>query len=155
MSAGRRPHDLVGYDLLWPRPALATTRPIWATTFNLADSGLADLGHGLADFWWPSRFWWGQTDHSRAPDPLRARSLLRGPPLPRTALRRTAQNFALFFPSPAPIYIIFSLSGDLLVFFSLSGGLLLSFSSLGVFSWNFGCPVKPRTRQPEGEKKHI
>ena len=51
----------------------------------------------------------------------------------RVAARRVgrAQNFALFFPSPAPIFVSF--------FLSLSGGLLVSFFlSLGVFSWNFG-----------------
>ena len=69
-----------------------------------------------------------------------------GPPFPWTALfwtalRRTAQNFALFLPSPVLIFVLFL--------------------SLGVFSWNFGgvfegwdplmctfglsgCRVKPR-----------
>ena len=45
-----------------------------------------------------------------------------------------------FFPSPAPIFILFfSLWGSSRVFFSLSGCLLVSFFfSLEVFSWNFG-----------------
>ena len=41
--------------------------------------------------------------------PLR-RTPLRRTALRRTALRRTAQNFALFFPSPATVFILFSLS---------------------------------------------
>ena len=75
-----------------------------------------------------------------------------GPPFPGPPIRRTAQNFALFFPS-----------SHFHSFFPL----------LGVFSWNFGgvfegwgpemftfglsgCRVKPRrgfTRQPENSKR--
>ena len=40
-----------------------------------------------------------------------------GPPLHWTPLRRTAQNFALFFPSPATISLFLCLSGCLLVEF--------------------------------------
>ena len=51
-----------------------------------------------------------------------------GTPLGRTPLRRTAQNFALFFPSPATIVTLFCLS-------------------LGVFSWNFGGVFEGRDPQ--------
>ena len=68
--------------------------------------------------------------------PLTPRLSLR-----RTPLRRTAQNFARFFPSPAPIFALF---------FSLSGGLLVEFwwclkrrCQLCTFGLT-GCRVKPR-----------
>ena len=57
-----------------------------------------------------------------------------------TALRRTAQNFALFFfPLPPPVSFFFSLSGwSFPVFFLPLGGRLVSFFlSLGVFSCSF------------------
>ena len=55
------------------------------------------------------------------------------------ARRRGAQNFALVFPSPAPIFALFpSLSGGLFVSFFLSpGGFLLSFSLSGGFLLSF------------------
>ena len=50
----------------------------------------------------------------------------------QTALRRTAQNFALLFPSPAPSFVFFSLSlsfwGLFLSFFSLWGSSRVFFS---------------------------
>ena len=62
----------------------------------------------------------------RAPDP-------RAPPLPRTALRRTAQNFALFLSfSRSHFHSCFSLWVSSRVFFPLSGGLLVE------FWWCFG-----------------
>ena len=90
------------------------------------------------------------------PDPPSA-----GPPLRQTApppdrpLRRTAQNFALFFPSPTPIFIFFSLQVSSRVFFPLSGGLLVEFwwcfgrsgPQMCLFSPS-GCPVKPRRPDP-------
>ena len=48
----------------------------------------------------------------------------------RTALHRTAQNFALFFPSPVPIFVLFL--------------------SLGVFSWNSGVFEAPAPSEPPG-----
>ena len=90
------------------------------------------------------------------------------PPPPDRPSTRTAQNFALFFPSPTSIFIFFfSLWGSSRVFFSLSGCLLVSFFlSLGVFSLNFGgvmigrdlkclfspsrCSVEPR--RPAGRR---
>ena len=78
--------------------------------------------------------------------------------LRRTTFRRTAQNFALFFPLPPPFSLFFCLSGCLLVEFwwCLKAGTLkcprLEFS---------GCRVKPRrpqsswgfTRLPENSKR--
>ena len=119
--------------------------------------GLADFGHGQADFGhnlllgqfgpllvgpgrlWPTLatrlgladFWWpgrfGPTD----------------PPVPRTpsAPDRPPPDrptFRVFFPSPRPHFHSFCLSGCLLVSF---------FFSLGVLSWNFGGVLVGRVPQ--------
>ena len=117
-------HDLL--SLARPRPGRITARLILATTLNWpiwavflsggTDLGqatrvpLADLGHGLPDFWWRTRFWSAQADFT-------------GPP----ALRRTAQNFAFFFLLPLPIFIIFL---SLEIFLSLG---VFSWNFGGVF----------------------
>ena len=137
------------------QPDFGRARPIWA---NFATRlGLADLGNGLADFWWPDRF--GPTDPLPRFGPPSAGPLSAGPPsagppfaLPPSAgppSARTAQNFALFFLLPLP----FS-------FFPLSGGLLVEFWScfgrsgpqMCLFSPS-GCPVKPR--RPAGHPFYL
>ena len=64
---------------------------------------------------------------------------LRAPTDP-APLRRTAQNVALFFPSPTPIFILFFLSLGIFscLFFSLRVSSRVFFPLSGVFSWNFG-----------------
>ena len=119
------------HDLLWTRPALATTF-FGQTDFG---HGQADFGHGLSDFGDNlkladlGRFWSGQTDLGQLwppalpwliwamawrifggqPDFGLAKPIwtaLRRTALRRTALRRTAQNFAFFSFSP-PFSIFF------------------------------------------------
>ena len=115
------------------KPTLATAFPISATTLNWpiwavfcrAEPIWANFGHPLP---WPIwamalRIFGGQA-HRTALSPDRP---FAGPPFRRTALspdrlfaalHRTAQNFALCFPSPASLHFrSFSLSGGLLVEF--------------------------------------
>ena len=112
-----------GRDLLWPPPTLANNfsyfghdllwpRPALATTC---------FGHDLL---WPGRLW--PRSHPRS---IFGHS--KG-----GSQGWEAQNFALFFPSPAPIFILFvSLWQSSRVFSALSGCLLVSFFlSLEVFS---------------------
>ena len=67
------------------------------------------------------------------------------PTLRRTPLRRTAQNFALSFPTPAPFSLFLSLSGCLLVEFWL---LFLKAGALKCARLEFSnCCVKPRSAE--------
>ena len=79
--------------------------------------------------------------------PLR-RTPLRQTPLRRTALRRTAQNFALFFPSPATVFILFSLS---CWSFSLNFGGVFEDRDPQMCTFGLsGCRVKPRRPHQTG-----
>ena len=118
-----------------------------ATSFYLANLG---------------RFWSGQADFGQRTPPRTTLRRTAGPPSAGPALRRTAQNFALFFPSPATIFILFlslwgssrvflfSLRVSSRVFFTLSGGILVVFWSVGtsnvlVFALGLSCgsPWRP------------
>ena len=72
------------------------------------------------------------------------------PPSPQTPpppdpLRRTAQNFALFFPSPATIFILSSLSWEV---FSLNFGGIFEGRDSEMCTFGFSCcRVKPRRSQ--------
>ena len=82
--------------------------------------------------------------------------------LRRTPFRRTAQNFALFLPSPATVFILFSLSCWP---FSLNFGGVFEDRDPQLCTFGLsGCRVKPRrpppdraagarTRQPENSKR--
>ena len=78
---------------------------------------------------------------------------LSGSPLRRTPLRRTAQNFALFLPSPAPYFRSGCLLVECWVFFESRDPEMCTFGPSG-------CRVKPRrlrgrrgfTHQPENSK---
>ena len=134
-----------------------------ATTFNLANLGrfwsghgrccprmatrlgLADLGHGLADFWWPGRFWWGQAEFGQRDTPRALNPLCPGPPSAEPP--SDGSPSAVYRPPPdrpppdrPQFRAFFSVSrAHFHVFFSLSEGLHVSFfRSLGVFTWNFG-----------------
>ena len=150
------PVERKGYDLVWPRPCLATTKPTGHGLSNFGDNlKLADLGRffvGWNRFGLPWPIWamalrilGGQPDFGLAkpiwamalrifggqPDFGRARPPSAGPP-------------KIFFSFSRPhFHSFFSLSGDLLVsffslrmssrvFFPLSGGLLVE------FWWCFG-----------------
>ena len=76
------------------------------------------------------------------------RTALRRTALRRTALRRTAQNFALFFPSPAPVFIFFSLS---CWSFSLNFGGVFEDRDPQMCTFGLsGCRVKPRRPHQTG-----
>ena len=143
-----------GHDLLSPRPTFATTyfrhdqadcctaKQTLATTFNLANlgrfwSGQADFGQlcppTLA---WPiwamlGRFWCARPTLANGPPPSPPWTALR-----RTALRRTAQHFALFFSSPA--HNFHSFFNLLRVFPCLFFSLQVSSRVFLVFWWCFG-----------------
>ena len=157
-----------GHDQLWPRPTLATTcfrqADFGHNPFNLANLGrflvgpgrfwptlatrlgLADFRFVEADFGGPGRLWWGQEDlGQRTRPPLPRTPSPQDRPLPdRPApdpLRRTAQNFALLFPSPARISRFFCLwvfSWNLVVFWSVETLKCARFSPSG-------CRVKAPT----------
>ena len=101
-----------GHDLVWPRPCLATTlfgtRPYLATAkptlaTSLPDLGnnlkLAELDHGLVDFWWPTRFCKPRQFRPTDPPFRPCRPPLPPPPLP---CRRRPSPAAAAPPLPPP-----------------------------------------------------
>ena len=76
------------------------------------------------------------------------RTPLRRTALRQTPLRRTAQNFALFFPSPATVFILFSLS---CWSFSLNFGGVFEDRDPEMCTFGLsGCGVKPRRPHQTG-----
>ena len=138
------PNDF-GHTLLWPRPTLATTYlatvhrlwhgQLWA--FFEVRRGRGGVG---AREWEGGARWGAQTQKKGGGKKGGARRV--GGPKFRV----------FFFPSPAPIFILFfSLRVSSRVFFPLSGFLLVDFwwcfgrsgPQMCLFS-PLGCPVKPR-----------
>ena len=123
-----------GRDLLWPRLTLATT---------YFGHCLADFGHG--QFWAFSRLRRGGEEGGGGRGNEGPKVGPRGVEAPRGGGPEgwrprgvEAQNFALIFPFPPPIFIIFSLSGDLLVSFSsLWGSFRVFFAFSGCFFVEF------------------
>ena len=136
-----------GHDLVWPRPGLATT---WfghdLTNFGHGQFGAfsrVKRGRGGVG----AREWRAQGGEGVGPKHRKkcgsrrvgTQTQKRWGPEGWGPEGWGAQNFALFFPPPAHIFILFfSLQGSSRLFFLSPDAFSSFFLSLGVFSWNFG-----------------